>query len=282
MIRLQILEMPGSCELDAICAGLSGGLAVQRPGRKGGAAQQTHHLFSHARPHSTNQGEIKESHGMTNGQLEAISSAVVSLNRDETVALTQAALRQNLSPQQILDEGLLKGLLIVGDKWQRKEYFISHVLMAARAMQAGVDEVEPHLVAQRGEPIGRVVLGTVKGDIHDIGKNLVGLMLKAAGFEVFDIGVDQPAENFIARAREVNADLIGCSLIMSVALDSMREVMDAARQELPGVKTIVGGPPLSDRVAGDMGADAYGGPDAVSAVKVARRLVAERRSEAHV
>lgn len=212
-----------------------------------------------------------------NGALKAIASAVVALDRDKTVALTQEALGQGVSAMEVLNDGLLKGLLIVGDKWQRKEYFISHVLMAARAMQAGVDEVEPRLVAERGEPLGRVVLGTVKGDVHDIGKNLVGLMLKAAGFEVFDIGVDQPAENFVAKAKEVDADLIGCSLIMSVALDAMREVIDLAGQEMPQAKTIVGGPPLSDRVAKDIGADAYGGPDAVSGVQVARRLLDEKR-----
>jgi 5-methyltetrahydrofolate--homocysteine methyltransferase len=147
--------------------------------------------------------------------------------------------------------------------------------MGARAMQMGVDLVEPHLVDEAREPLGRIVIGTVEGDVHDIGKNLVTLMLRTTGFEVHDLGVDVPPQKFIDKAKEVDADIIASSLIMSICLPKMEEINKLADQEglRPLVKTVVGGPPLSSKVAERIGADAYGGDDAVAGVRTISRLL---------
>jgi 5-methyltetrahydrofolate--homocysteine methyltransferase len=212
---------------------------------------------------------------MSDELLQQITAAVVRLEAEETASLTQQALDAGIAPTAIINKGLLPGLLEVGDKWERQEYFISHVLMGARAMQTGVDLVEPHLVGEQAEPLGRIVIGTVEGDVHDIGKNLVTLMLRTAGFEVHDLGVDVPPQQFIDKAQEVNADIIASSLIMSICLPKMEEInqlADAAGLR-PRMKTVVGGPPLSDKVAARIGADAYGGDDAVAGVRTMKRLL---------
>lgn len=212
---------------------------------------------------------------MSNELLKQISDAVVSLDAEKTTQLTRAALEDNIDPEKIINDGLLAGLLVVGDKWERQEYFISHVLMGARAMQMGVDLVEPHLLNKTRDPVGKVVIGTVEGDVHDIGKNLVALMLKTAGFDVYDLGVDVPPKKFIEKAKEVDADIIASSLIMSICLPKMAEISKLADAEglRPKMKTVVGGPPLSEKVAVEVGADAYGGPDAVAGVRNIKRLL---------
>lgn len=227
---------------------------------------------------------VRKEVGMSNELLDQISAAVVSLNAEETEALTQQALDAGIEPEAIINGGLLRGLLEVGDKWERKEYFISHVLMGARAMQMGVDLVEPHLVGKAKEPLGRIVIGTVEGDVHDIGKNLVTLMLRTAGYEVHDLGVDVPPQKFIDKAKEVNADIVASSLIMSICLPKMEEINKLADQEglRPRVKTVVGGPPLSEKVAKEIGADAYGGDDAVAGVRTINRLLDIKETVPHV
>ncbi len=221
---------------------------------------------------------------MSDELLEQISAAVVSLNAEQTAELTQQALDAGFEPVSIINGGLLPGLLEVGDKWERQEYFISHVLMGARAMQTGVDLVEPYLVAEEREPLGRIVIGTVEGDVHDIGKNLVTLMLRTAGFEVHDLGVDVPPQKFIDKAKEVNADIIASSLIMSICLPKMEEINKLADDEglRPRVKTVVGGPPLSTKVAARIGADAYGGPDAMAGVRTIKQLLGIEESVLNV
>lgn len=212
---------------------------------------------------------------MSDELLEQISSAIVSLDADKTAELTQQALDSSVDPLSIINKGLLPGLLEVGDKWEKQEYFISHVLMGARAMQTGVDLVEPHLVDAEAEPLGTVVIGTVAGDVHDIGKNLVTLMLKTSGFEVHDLGVDVPPQNFIDKAVEVDADIIASSLIMSICLPQMEKINKLADDAdlRPRVKTVVGGPPLSEKVAREIKADAYGGPDAMAGVRTIKQLL---------
>lgn len=221
---------------------------------------------------------------MSEELLGQISAAVVSLNAEETKQLTQQALDAGIEPEAIINEGLLHGLLEVGDKWEKQEYFISHVLMGARAMQMGVDLVEPYLVDEAKEPLGRIVIGTVEGDVHDIGKNLVTLMLRTAGFEVHDLGVDVPPQAFIDKAKEVDADIIASSLIMSICLPKMEEINKLADQEglRPRVKTVVGGPPLSNKVAARIGADAYGGDDAVAGVRTISHLLGIEERVPHV
>lgn len=218
---------------------------------------------------------------MTNELLKGISDAVVALDDQKVVNATKKALDAGLDPLNIVKSGLLKGLLAVGDRWQRKELFVSHVLLAARAMKSGISLVEPKLLGKRGEPLGTVVIGTVEGDVHDIGKNLVSLMLQASGFEIHDLGVDVPPQKFIDKAKEVNADLICSSLIMSVCLDKMKEIQDLATSTglRPKVKTMVGGAPLSTKIARQIGADAYAA-DAVAAAEVAKDLLGLKREVA--
>lgn len=213
---------------------------------------------------------------MAEAVVEEVAQAIVALDRQRTVQAAEKALAVGSDPTAIINDGLCKGLLTIGDMWRRKERFISHVLVAAAAMKDGLNVVEPHLQQAGQQKLGTVVLGTVKGDMHDIGKNLVGAMLRAAGFEVHDLGVDVSPSAFIEKAGEVKADVIALSLLMTVCLDSMREVTSLLKASaLAGrVKTMVGGPQLSERVAATIGADMYGGPDAVAATESAKRLMA--------
>ncbi|MCZ7661476.1 MAG: cobalamin-dependent protein [Thermoleophilia bacterium] len=210
--------------------------------------------------------------------LERIKQALVDLNRDRLLVETQAALDEGVDPTRIIKEGLSAGLLLVGDQWIRKERFISHVLVAAKAMGAAQELVEPHLAGDSWGA-GKIVLGTIKGDLHDIGKNLVALMLRSGGFEVTDIGVDVPAERFVETAREQDADIVAISLLMSVCLDEVERACELIKgaQDVRA-RILVGGPPVSDAVAREIGADMYGGFDAVTALESARRLLSQLRA----
>lgn len=211
--------------------------------------------------------------------LDRIKDAVVNLNREETVAATKGALDAGVDPVKIVQDGLSAGLLTVGDQWINKERFISHVLVAGKAVNAGQEIVEPHLVGRGDGAKGKVVLGTIKGDLHDIGKNLVSLMLRSGGFEVTDVGIDAPPERFVEVAKEKNADIVAISLLMSVCLDEVEEACRLLNESDVQAKILVGGPPLSDSVAKEIGADMYGGFDAVTALESARRLYADLRAE---
>jgi len=171
-------------------------------------------------------------------------------------------------------------LLVVGDQWIRKERFISHVLVAAKAVHEAQALVEPHITGGTGKSAGTVVLGTIKGDLHDIGKNLVALMLRAGGFTVTDIGIDVPPERFVEAAKESDADIVAISLLMSVCLDEVEQACELIRRSGVRAKTLVGGPPVSDEVAAAIGADMYGGFDAVTALQSARELMSRIRTAA--
>lgn len=210
--------------------------------------------------------------------LERIKQALVELNRDRLLVETQAALDAGVDPTRIIEDGLSAGLLAVGDQWIRKERFISHVLVAAKAMSAAQELVEPHLVGD-AQGAGKIVLGTIKGDLHDIGKNLVALMLRSGGFAVTDLGVDVPPERFVEAARAQDADIVAISLLMSVCLDEVERACELIKSaEGVRAKILVGGPPVSDAVAKEIGADMYGGFDAVTALESARRLLSELRA----
>ena len=195
---------------------------------------------------------------------------------DEMVAeLTRSAIQQDLSPQEVLDRGLIAGMNAVGDQFRRHDIFLPEVLLAARAMYAGMDELKP-LLAREGVPtMGRVVLGTVQGDLHDIGKNLVGILLGGAGFEVTDLGNDVPPERFLKAARESGATVIGMSALLTTTMPGMRKVVDLLKEEgLSGqIRTIVGGAPVSGEFAREIGADAYA-YDATNAVDRVKALMA--------
>ncbi len=205
--------------------------------------------------------------------LDRIRQAIVSMSVSETEAATREALQAGVDPLKIITDGLASGLTEVGDMWLRRERFITHVLMATKALSAGQTLVEGKLAGKKRNYKATIVLGTPKGDLHDIGKNLVGMMLKANGFKVYDLGVDVDSQAFIDKAKEVNADLIGMSLIMSICLDKMEEVCKLAKAEHIKAKILIGGPATSKKVAVKIGADAYGGFDAPTAVHTAEKLI---------
>ena len=185
--------------------------------------------------------------------------------------LVQKALDEGMDPKEILNEGLLAGMMTIGEKFKNNEVFVPEVLVAARAMNAGITVLEPELVKVGNEPVGKVVIGTVKGDLHDIGKNLVSMMIKGAGFEIYDIGVDAEADAFIDKAEEVGADIICMSALLTTTMPSMKGVME--RLEERGLRdkyiVMVGGAPVNQSFADQIGADYYT-EDATSAAEVAK------------
>ncbi len=193
-------------------------------------------------------------------------------------SLVEEALAQGIDPKEILNDGLLDGMMIVGAKFKRNEVFVPEVLVAARAMTAGLTILEPKLVEVGNEPLGKAVIGTVKGDLHDIGKNLVAMMLKGAGFEIIDAGTDVDAETFIAKAEEVNADVICMSALLTTTMPYMQDVINALKEKGLRDKYVVmiGGAPVTEDFAEQIGADYYT-PDATTAAEVAKAAVAERK-----
>ena len=193
--------------------------------------------------------------------------------------LVQQALDEGMDPKVILNEGLLDGMMIIGGKFKRNEIFVPEVLVAARALNAGLNILEPKLVEIGNEPIGRAVIGTVKGDLHDIGKNLVAMMLKGAGFEVYDAGVDVTPEAFIEKAEETNADIICMSALLTTTMINMGELVEELKKRNLREKYIVmvGGAPVNESFAEQIGADYYT-PDAATAAEVARDAVVKKTS----
>lgn len=187
--------------------------------------------------------------------------------------MTQELLDAGVSPKSILEDSFLAGMSIVGVKFKNNEVFVPEVLIAARAMNAGMEILKPYLVKEDVEPVGTIVLGTVKGDLHDIGKNLVGMMFKGKGFNVIDLGADVSAENFVEAARENNAKIIACSALLTTTMKEMGNVVKAVNSsDLKGkVKVMVGGAPVNDAFCQSIGADRYT-PDAASAADAALEL----------
>lgn len=206
--------------------------------------------------------------------LEQISASVINGDAAGTVQLTRQALDAGLSADEILNEGLIAGLSEVGRRMESKTFFIPEVLVAARAMKAAEDVLKPVLVSNCVKPTGRVVLATVEGDVHDIGKNLVKLMLECAGFEVTDLGVNVPAASIIRAVSETRPNIIGLSALLTTTVVRMKEVIeDLKRNDLRSqVKIIVGGAAVTRDYAEQIGADAYS-PDCTDAAKRAKELV---------
>ena len=192
-------------------------------------------------------------------------------------ALVKQALEEGYDPKEILNDGLLAGMGVIGGKFKRNEVFVPEVLVAARALNAGLTILEPKLIEVGNEPVGRVVIGTVKGDLHDIGKNLTAMMLKGAGFEIYDMGVDVDASAFIAKAEEVGADIIGMSALLTATMPNMKELVDLLKEKNLREKYVVmiGGAPVTDQFAEEIGADYYT-PDAASAAEVAKNAVMQK------
>jgi 5-methyltetrahydrofolate--homocysteine methyltransferase len=206
--------------------------------------------------------------------LSRISSALQQGDDQQVGQLTGDALAAGLAAGEILQEGLVAGMNVVGDQFRRREIFLPDVLLSARAMYAGLELLKPHL-AKDGVPLrGRIVLGTVKGDLHDIGKNLVGIMLKGAGFDVIDLGHDVAPEAFVDTAMCEGATLIGMSALLTTTMPRMRDVVALVRERgLAGrVRTIVGGAPVNADFAREIGADGYA-CDAATAVERVKSLL---------
>jgi len=217
---------------------------------------------------------------MSTDILTQITSSIIGGKMDAVVELTRQAIEASLEPKSIIDQGLMPGITIVGDKFAAGEYFLPNLVIAGTAMQKAMALLEPELRArqQRRETIGKIVIGTVKGDIHEIGKSLVATMLSANGFEVFDLGVNVPTETFVTNVRETGADILGLSALLTTTMTVQQEVIRAL--EADGIRTqvlvIVGGAPISQSWAERIGADGYAG-DAIGAVRVAQQLLGNRR-----
>jgi 5-methyltetrahydrofolate--homocysteine methyltransferase len=208
--------------------------------------------------------------------MQEVSRAVITGDHQEVDRLTRLALDQGFPAGEILDDGLVSGMALVGIKFRDNIIFVPEVLVAARAMKAGMAHLEPILSESGVRPKGVVVTGTVKGDLHDIGKNLCVMMLRGAGFTVHDLGVDIRPEEFIDAVAEHGAQVLGMSALLTTTLPNMGKTIEAFDEAgLRGtVKIIVGGAPLSQEFADDMGADGYG-KDAMACVDLAGRLSAD-------
>ena len=214
-------------------------------------------------------------------ELQALAEAIINGKRNDAVELTKKLIDAGVPAKRILDEGLISGMSVVGEKFKSGEYFVPEVLVAARAMKAAMELLRPLLATSDVEPIGTVVIGTVRGDLHDIGKNLVAMMLEGAGFRVIDLGVDVPAEKFVEAAKEHNADIVGMSALLTTTMTYMPEVIKALEAEgiRNRVKVIVGGAPVTQEWADQIGADGYA-PDAASAVDKCKELLAQLKGAA--
>ena len=213
---------------------------------------------------------------MTTDLLGQITGAIVSGDPAGTVAATKKALDAGLEPLAIIDRGLVPGMKIVGEKFSSGEYFLPNLIVSAAGMKQAMQLLEPELRARRQavKTAGTVVIGTVRGDIHEIGKSLVATMLSANGFEVHDLGVDVPIEKFIAKVRETNAGILGLSALLTTTMTVQKKVIEALAADglRSRVKVMVGGAPVTERWAQEIGADGYA-EDAVGAVELAGRLV---------
>ncbi len=206
-----------------------------------------------------------------------LANAVINGDDESVAKLTRQMIDGAAPAQSILDDGLIAGMNVVGERFKAHTIFLPDVLLAAKAMYAGMDLLKPLLIEEGVQSIGKVVIGSVRGDLHDIGKNLVGIMLKGAGFEVIDLGNDVPPEKMVHTATEQGASVIGMSALLTTTMPVMGQVVDLINKEgLSGsLKTIVGGAPVNAAFARQIGADAYGfdAANAVDRVKELRKLV---------
>jgi len=205
---------------------------------------------------------------------EMIVTAVVEGRKDKVEQLVNTALNMGISPEEILNKGLILGMEQVGQKFRRKEYYLPEVLMSGNAMKAGVEILRPALSQKSFKAVATVVLGTVEGDIHDIGKNIVGMMIEGAGFQVVDLGVDVPSRKFIKAVRDNNAQVLGLSALLTTTMPRMKEVIRDLKESglKDKVKVVIGGAPVTRDYAEEIGADGYGS-DGASAVDEVKRLV---------
>jgi corrinoid protein of di/trimethylamine methyltransferase len=207
---------------------------------------------------------------------EKLSQSLVDGDPDATVSFTQQALQAGIEPMEIIRHGLMPGMNVVGEKFQCGDYFLPDLIIAADGMQKAMELLEPELRSRQQTltSAGTVVIGTVKGDIHEIGKTLVATLLSANGFKVHDLGVDVSTEQFIGKIKETNADFLGLSALLTTTMTMQRSIIQALEAEglRSQVKVVVGGAPVTRSWANEIGADGYA-EDAMSAVQVARQLI---------
>ena len=202
---------------------------------------------------------------------KGIAEALIAGNAAKVKELVQAAVKEKVAPQKILDQGLIAGMEVVGVRFKNCEIYVPEVLVAARAMHAGMEILEPLLAAAGAKARGIFVVGTVKGDLHDIGKNLVAMMMKGAGWKVVDMGVDVDAAKFVQAAIDEKADVVGLSALLTTTMVNMKSVIELAKNKDCKAKIVVGGAPLTQSYANEIGAHGYA-PDAATAVEVASKL----------
>ena len=205
---------------------------------------------------------------------KAIIDALVGCDEPEVLDLVQNALNEGVAAKEILNQGLIAGMDIVGEKMENEDMFIPEVLMAAKVMSAAVGILKPLLAEEDMSAMGRVIIGTVKGDLHDIGKNLVAMMLESAGFEVYNLGVDISPDKFVSEVNEKNANMVCLSALLTTTMPMMKQTIDAVVESglRDRVKIMVGGAPVTKNYANEIGADGYA-PDAGSATKLAKALL---------
>ena len=201
--------------------------------------------------------------------------AILNGDAKASAAVTREALDSGADPLELVNQQMVPAMDEAGKRFECEEYFVPELLLAARAMKASLELIRPLLIERGAEPVGRVVIGTVKGDLHDIGKNLVSSMLEGGGFEVVDLGVDVTPEKFVAAVQERNANVVCLSALLTVTMPSMKAVIEALKGAgvRDRVKVLVGGAPVTQRFAEQIGADGYG-ESATTAVSLARKLVA--------
>jgi 5-methyltetrahydrofolate--homocysteine methyltransferase len=206
--------------------------------------------------------------------LKQLWDAVVSGNAKATLAITQQALTEGIDPLKLVNECMVPAMDEVGRRFECNEYFVPELLISARAMKAALDLIRPLLTARGDKPVGRVAVGTVKGDLHDIGKNLVASLLEGGGFEVIDLGVNVAPEKFIAAVKEQQADIVAMSALLTTTMPAMKTTIEALKQAgvRDRVKVLIGGAPITQKYAEEIGADGYS-ENAVGAVALAKKAV---------
>jgi 5-methyltetrahydrofolate--homocysteine methyltransferase len=206
--------------------------------------------------------------------LQKLYDAILNGNHKTSEAITREALAANVEPMELVSKYMVPAMDEVGRRFECEEYFVPELLLAARAMKVALELIRPLLVERGAEPAGRVVIGTVKGDLHDIGKNIVGAMLEGGGFEVIDLGADVSPQKFVDAVKQRNPHVVCLSALLTVTMPSMKLIIDALREAgvRDAVKVLVGGAPVTKEFAAEIGADGYG-ENATAAVSLARKLV---------
>ncbi len=205
---------------------------------------------------------------------EALGQAIIDCDAAKAAELTQKHVDEGVKPSEIINKGLISGMNVVGDRFKKGDMYVPEVMMAAKAMHAGMNIVKPLLVEGESSSTGKVVIGTVAGDLHDIGKNLVGMMMESGGMEVVDLGVDQSPEKIAGAVKEHKPQVVGLSALLTTTMLAMKDTIEVLKEEglRDSVKVIVGGAPVTQDFADEIGADGWA-PDAASAKDLALKLV---------